>query len=206
MSLNKPRLYLASQSPRRRELLKQIGIHFEPLLLRNDPRRGIDVDEIALHGELPEVYVERVCREKAMAALQAVTLRNLRPAPILTADTIVTIDSNILGKPSDDKHAAEMLRSLSGKQHQVLTAVAVVLGDRIECRISNSTITFTTLSEEAIRRYLQTGEAHGKAGSYGIQGHAGAFVERLEGSFSGVVGLPLFETVELLKSFGIATA
>ena len=206
MPLNKPRLYLASQSPRRRELLKQIGIHFEPLLLRNDQRRGIDVDEIALHGELPEVYVERVCREKAMAALQAVTLRNLRPAPILTADTIVTIDGDILGKPNDDKHAAEMLRSLSGKRHQVLTAVAVVLGDRIESRTSNTIITFATLSEEAIHRYLQTGEAHGKAGSYGIQGHAGAFVERLEGSYTGVVGLPLFETVELLKSFGIATA
>jgi septum formation protein len=164
------------------------------------------VDEIPLHGELPEVYVERVCHEKAAAAVQAVTLRNLRPAPILTADTIVTIDGNILGKPSDDKHAAEMLRSLSGKQHQVLTAVAVVLGDRIECRTSNTIITFATLSEEAIHRYLQTGEAHGKAGSYGIQGHAGAFVERLEGSYTGVVGLPLFETVELLKSFGIATA
>lgn len=206
MSLNKPHLYLASQSPRRRELLKQIGIHFEPLLLRNDPSRGIDVDEIPLHGELPEVYVERVCREKAAAAVQAITFRNLRSAPILTADTIVTINGNILGKPSDDKHATEMLRSLSGNKHQVLTAVAVVLGDRIECRTSNSTITFATLSDSDIRRYLRTGEAHGKAGSYGIQGHAGAFVERLEGSYTGVVGLPLFETVELLKSFGIATA
>ena len=206
MSLNKPRLYLASQSPRRRELLKQIGIHFEPLLLRNDPRRGIDVDEIPLRGELPEVYVERVCREKAAAAVQAITLRNLRPAPILTADTIVTIDGSILGKPSDDQHAAEMLRSLSGKRHLVLTAVAVVLGERIECSTSSTTITFATLSEETVRRYLQFGEARGKAGSYGIQGHAGAFVERLEGSYTGVVGLPLFETVELLKSFGIATA
>lgn len=206
MAINQPRIYLASQSPRRRELLKQIGIHFEPLLLRNDSRRGIDVDEAALEGEKPEGYVERVCREKAAAAVQAITLRNLRPAPILTADTIVTIDDNILGKPSDDKHAAEMLRSLSGKQHQVLTAVVVVLGDHIECRISNSTITFATLSDSDIRRYLQTGEANGKAGSYGIQGHAGAFVERLEGSYTGVVGLPLFETVVLLKSFGIATA
>ncbi|MFA6120376.1 MAG: nucleoside triphosphate pyrophosphatase [Sideroxydans sp.] len=204
MAITKPRLYLASQSPRRRELLKQIGIHFEPLLLRNDPRRGIDVDEVALQNEKPEVYVERVCREKAAAALQAITLRNLRPAPILTADTIVTIDGNILGKPSDDQHAAEMLRSLSGKQHGVLTAVAIASDERIECRISNSTITFATLSEETIHRYLQTGEAQGKAGSYGIQGHAGAFVERLEGSYTGVVGLPLFETVELLKSFGIA--
>jgi len=206
MPPNKPHLYLASQSPRRRELLKQIGIHFEPLLLRNDPRREIDVDEIPLHGELPEVYVERVCREKAAAAVQAIALRNLRPAPTLTADTIVTIDGHILGKPSDDKHATEMLRSLSGKQHQVLTAVAVVLGERIECRISSSTITFATLSDSDIRRYLRTGEAHGKAGAYGIQGHAGAFVARLEGSYTGVVGLPLFETVELLKSFGIATA
>jgi len=206
MSINKPRLYLASQSPRRRELLKQIGINFEPLLLRNNPRRGIDVDEVVLQNEKPAVYVERVCREKAAAAIQAVTLRNLRPAPILTADTIVTIDGDILGKPSNNKHAAEMLRSLSGKQHLVLTTVAVVLGERIECRTSSTTISFATLSEEEIRRYLQTGEAHGKAGSYGIQGHAGAFVERLEGSYTGVVGLPLFETVELLKLFGITTA
>ncbi len=206
MVINQPRIYLASQSPRRRELLKQIGIHFDPLLLRNDPRRVVDVDEVALEDEQPEVYVERVCREKAAAAVQAVSLRNLRPVPILTADTIVTLDAAILGKPSDERHAAEMLRSLSGRQHQVLTAVAVVLGDHIECCVSKTIITFAKLSESTIHRYLQTGEALGKAGSYGIQGHAGAFVERLEGSYSGVVGLPLFETVALLKLFGVATA
>lgn len=197
------KIYLASQSPRRRELLKQVGIHFQLLLLRNDPQRGIDVDEVALHGEPPEVYVERVCREKASAAWNAVMMRNLRPAPILTADTIVTIDGAILGKPSDDKHAAEMLRSLSGRQHRVLTAVSVISGERVECLTSSTTIDFAVLSEESTRRYLQTGEAHGKAGAYGIQGHAGAFVRRIEGSYTGVVGLPLFETVELLKSFGV---
>ncbi|MDH2916401.1 MAG: Maf family protein [Gallionella sp.] len=204
MAINQSRIYLASQSPRRRELLKQIGIHYEMLLLRNNPERQVDVDEVVLLNETPEVYVERVCREKATAAWRAMTLRNLRPSPILTADTTVTINGQILGKPNDNQHAAEMLRSLSGKQHQVLTAVAIISGERIECRTSITTITFAHLSEESIRRYLQTGETHGKAGAYGIQGHAGAFVERIEGSYSGVVGLPLFETVELLKSFGIA--
>ena len=205
MAITQPRIYLASQSPRRRELLKQIGIRFEVLLLRNDPRRQIDVDEVALHGEIPAVYVERVCREKANAASQALILRNLPPCPVLAADTIVTVDGQIIGKPRDNQHAAEILRSLSGRQHQVLTAVGAGFEDRFECRVSTTTITFAQLNEERIHRYLLTGEAHDKAGAYGIQGQASAFVERLDGSYSGVVGLPLFETVELLKSFGAAT-
>ncbi len=203
--LNPSRICLASQSPRRRELLKQIGITFEVLLLRNDPQRQIDVDEVAHHNEAPVVYVERVCREKAQAAWQAITLRNLTVCPVLTADTIVSLDSQILGKPRDNVHAAEMLRSLSAKQHQVLSAVGVVYEDRYEFRISTTTIQFSPLSEDRIHRYLLTGEALDKAGAYGIQGQAGTFVERLEGSYSGVVGLPLFETVELLNSFGIPT-
>jgi septum formation protein len=203
MTINQPRIYLASQSPRRRELLKQIGVHFEMLLLRNDPLRTVDVDEVVLHNELPEVYVERVCREKAMAALQALTLRNLPAAPVLTADTIVTMDGFIFGKPRDDQHAAEILRKLSGRQHQVLTAVAVGLGERIECRVATTTIQFATLDDDRINRYLKSGEACDKAGAYGIQGYAGAFVQKLVGSHSCVVGLPLYETVELLKIFNV---
>lgn len=205
MSTHQPRIFLATQSPRRRELIKQIGVHFELLLLRNDPRRQVDVDEVVLDNEQPLAYVERVCREKAQAAWRAAGLRKLTPRPVLTADTTVTVDGQIIGKPRDNQHAAEILRSLSGRQHQVLTAVGVGFEERFECRVSTSTITFAQLSEERIQRYLQSGEAHDKAGAYGIQGLASAFVERIEGSYSGVVGLPLFETAELLKSFGVPT-
>lgn len=198
-------LYLASQSPRRRELLKQIGVNFELLLLRNDPRRKIDVDESPLTQEAPAVYVERVCRDKAQAAKEALRLRGLRVAPVLTADTVVTLAQQIIGKPENTAHAAEILRSLSGHTHEVITAVAVALGEQVECRVVSTRIRFTVLDEERIRRYLLTGEAHGKAGAYGIQGQAGAFVEQLEGSYSSVVGLPLFETAELLRMFGIPT-
>jgi len=199
------RIYLASQSPRRRELLKQIGIRFDLLLLRNDPRRQIDVDELPLAQESPAAYVERVCREKAQAAQESLRLRGLRAAPILTADTVVTFNGEIIGKPDNDAHAAEILRKLSGRTHEVITAVAVALDERTECRVVTTRIRFAVLDEARIRRYLASGEAHGKAGAYGIQGQAAAFVAQLEGSYSGVVGLPLFETVELLKSFGIPT-
>jgi septum formation protein len=196
------RIYLASQSPRRRELLKQIGIHYDMLLLRSDPRRKVSVDETPHEGEIPLDYVQRVCRDKARAGWETLILRNLPLLPVLAADTTVTLDGKIIGKPDDNEHAAEILRMLSGKQHQVLTAVAMSFGERIEMRLSTTTIAFDTLSEERIRRYLLTGEAHDKAGAYGIQGHAGAFVKRIEGSYTGVMGLPLFETVELLKLFG----
>lgn len=203
--MHSTRIYLASQSPRRRELLKQIGVRFELLLLRNDPRRRIDVDELPLPQEPPAQYVERVCREKAQAAQEALRLRNLSAAPVLTADTVVTLDEQIIGKPDDDAHAAAILRGLSGRSHDVITAVAVALAERTECRVVTTRIRFAALDEARIRRYLASGEAHGKAGAYAIQGHAAAFVTHLEGSYSGVVGLPLFETVELLKSFGIPT-
>ncbi len=205
MGISHPRLYLASQSPRRRELLKQIGVHYEMLMLRNDLRRGMDVNEDDLPGETPQDYVSRVCRDKACAAWKMLGLRKLPPCPVLTADTTVILDNHILGKPRDQQQAAEYLQRLSGKQHQVLTAVGIIFEDRYEQRLSVSTILFARLDEERIRRYLLSGEAHDKAGAYAIQGQAGAFVERLEGSFSGVVGLPLFETAELLKTFGIAT-
>jgi septum formation protein len=196
------RIYLASQSPRRRELLKQIGIHYDMLLLRSDPRRKVSVDETPHDGEMPLDYVQRVCRDKARAGWETLKLRNLPLLPVLAADTTVTLDGRIIGKPDDNEHAAEILRMLSGTQHQVLTAVAMAFGERLEIRLSTTTIVFDTLNEERIRRYLLTGEAHDKAGAYGIQGHAGAFVKRIEGSYTGVMGLPLFETVELLKLFG----
>ena len=196
------RIYLASQSPRRRELLKQIGIHYDVLLLRNDPRRKVSVDETPHEGEIPVDYVQRVCRDKARAGWETLLLRNLPLLPVLAADTTVTLDGKIIGKPDNSEHAAEILRMLSGTQHQVLTAVAMAFEERLEMRLSTTTITFDTLSEERIHRYLLTSEAHDKAGAYGIQGHAGAFVKHLEGSYSGVMGLPLYETVELLKLFG----
>ena len=202
MSITKPRIYLSSQSPRRRELLKQINVNFEMLLLRHDPRREISVDETPAENENPTDYVQRVCQLKAQAGWNALLLRNLPPFPVLAADTTVTIDKQIIGKPRDNAHAAEILRTLSGRQHQVLTTVAVSFADRVEMRLSTTTVTFAKLDDERINRYLFSNEAHDKAGAYGIQGYAGAFVERIEGSYTGVMGLPLFETVELLKNFG----
>lgn len=197
-----PHIYLASQSPRRRELLKQIGVHYEVLLLRHGLRLEAGVDETPHDGEAPLDYVQRVCRDKALAGWETLELREQPLHPVLAADTTVTLDGHIIGKPEDNEHAAEILRMLSGRQHQVLTAIAVIYGERLETRLSATTITFDTLSEERIRRYLLTGEAHDKAGAYGIQGHAGAFVKQIEGSYTGVMGLPLYETVELLKIFG----
>jgi len=206
MSTDLSRIYLASQSPRRRELLKQIGVRFDPLLLRNDPRREVHVDETPLDGELPVDYVQRICRAKAEAGWEALLMRKLRPYPVLAADTTVTVNGKIIGKPDNNEHALQILTELSGTQHQVLTAVAVVCERRLEMRLSTTTITFAALNETRIRRYLLTGEAHDKAGAYGIQGPAGAFVEHIDGSYTGVMGLPLFETVELLQSFGVSTA
>jgi septum formation protein len=202
MKSKQQRIYLASQSPRRRELLKQIGVHYEVLLLRSDSRRKVCVDETPLAGEDPVDYVQRVCRDKARAGWETLELRNLPQFPVLAADTTVTLDGKIIGKPDNNEHAAEILRLLSGSEHQVLTAVAVAYKDRLEMRLSSTTITFDTLSDERIRRYLLTSEAHDKAGAYGIQGYAGAFVTHIDGSYTGVMGLPLYETVELLKLFG----
>lgn len=131
--------------------------------------------------------------------------RNLLPAPVVAADTTIVMDNQILGKPRDNNDAATILRLLSGRQHQVLTAVAVKLQERIESRLSITNVTFAQLNEERIQRYISSGEAQDKAGAYGIQGIAGAFVERIEGSYSGVVGLPLFETAQILNLFGYPT-
>lgn len=202
MHIKQQRIYLSSQSPRRRELLKQIGVSFEMLLLRSDPRRNLSVDETPRENENPTDYVQRICRLKAQAGWEAMLFRNLPPFPVLAADTTVTVDNRIIGKPRDNAHAAEILHSLSGRQHQVLTAVAVSFQDRLEMRLSTTNVTFAKLDDERIHRYLLSNEAHDKAGAYGIQGYAGAFVERIDGSYTGVMGLPLFETVELLKKFG----
>ncbi len=201
MSIMKPRIYLASQSPRRRELLKQIGIHFELLLMRSSPSRPADVDETPHAGESPEDYVLRVSQEKARFGAEILHARHLPLHPVLAADTTVTLDGRIFGKPEDRKQATDMLRELSGREHQVLTAVAVALERRIEVLLSKSTVRFTKLSEDRIRRYVLTREYADKAGGYAIQGQAGAFIEHIEGSYSGVMGLPLFETAALLQRF-----
>ncbi len=201
MSFKPARIYLASQSPRRRELLKQIGISFELLLLRANVRRQIDVDETPLPGESPEVFARRICQEKAKAGYDTLHLRNLPAHPVLAADTIVTLDGKIFGKPEDAEQAAAMLRALSGREHQVLSAVAMASENLLETRLSLSTVRFAELDEARIQRYLQTGEYRDKAGSYAIQGQAAAFIEYLSGSYSGVMGLPLAETVQLLQRF-----
>jgi len=201
MSFTPTRIYLASQSPRRRELLKQIGISFELLLFRANIDRVMDVDETPHPGELPEVFVRRICQEKAQAGFDALHLRNLPAHPVLAADTIVTLDGQIFGKPANAAQAAAMLRQLSGREHKVLSAVAMAMGNHLEVGLSVSAVRFAILDEARIQRYLQSGEYADKAGSYAIQGQAGAFVEHLSGSYSGVMGLPLAETVQLLQRF-----
>ena len=205
MRIIQPRIYLASQSPRRRELLKQIGINFEMLLMRSDPRRNLEVDETQHPDEQPENYVRRVSQAKAEAGYDVLKLRNLPQFPVLAADTTVTLDGKIFGKPDSAEQAAEMLRQLSGREHHVLSAVAIALEEHVEVALSTSTVRFITLSEERIRRYLLTREYTDKAGGYAIQGQAGAFIEHLSGSYSGVMGLPLFETVQLLLRFDYPT-
>ncbi len=199
--LTAKRLYLASQSPRRLELLRQIGIEPTVLPLRSAPGR-IDVDETPLAEEPATDYVLRLARIKAEAGMTVQTVRNLPHWPILAADTTVTLDGHILGKPADHDEAAAMLRRYSGRSHTVLTAVAAAyLGD-IKVVLSESVVTFKSLSDSEIMAYVDGCEGFGKAGGYAIQGRAALFVEHLSGSYSGVMGLPLFETSELLKSVG----
>ncbi len=205
MNFTPSRIYLASQSPRRRELLKQIGVNFEVLLLRSNAGRSLDVDETPQTNEGAEDYVRRICSEKAATGYAMLRYRNLPAAPVLAADTAVILDGKILGKPDSPEHAAEMMRALSGREHQVLTGIAMVMGTHVEMALSTSIVRFIELDDERIRRYLFTSEAKDKAGGYAIQGLAGAFVESLSGSYSGVVGLPLCETVTLLKHFNIPT-
>ena len=197
-----PRLYLASRSPRRRELLTQMGILFDTLAFRSPPRQDDDVDETAHDGEAALVYVERVARLKAEHGWRTVEMRRLMPQLVLAADTTLEFQGEIIGKPTDAGDARAILRRLSGQTHRVLTSVAVAFEGRIESAISISDVTFGAISETEIRRYVATGEPMDKAGAYGIQGRAGMFVEHLSGSYSGVMGLPLYETGVLLKRFG----
>ena len=197
------KIYLASKSPRRRELLRQVGIDFELLMLRNDPQRGVDVTEDVNEQESPEDYVARVSLEKGAFAWNMVMTRRLTPRPVLSADTTVTLDGVILGKPAGQKEAVAMLEQLSGRTHEVLTSVAVHYKDMAEQITQVSRVRFATLSPAAIRAYCATSEAYDKAGGYGIQGLAALFVEHIEGSHSGIMGLPLFETAQLLRRAGV---
>ncbi|MBX8517183.1 Maf-like protein [Pseudomonas cichorii] len=187
-----PLLYLASGSPRRRELLTQIGVPFTAL--------SAQIDENPLNDEAPTAYVERLARGKAAAGL---ALLGDEDACVLGADTAVVLDGRILGKPVDQADALAMLAALSGREHQVLTAIALVDHQRSEARIVTSRVRFRPVEPYEARTYWASGEPQDKAGSYAVQGLAAIFVEELHGSYSGVVGLPLCETAELLGSFGI---
>jgi septum formation protein len=201
----RPTIYLASRSPRRRELLKQVGVNFEIVLLREDLKRGADVDEAPRPGEKPELYALRVACTKAELAARYTGRRAWLARPVLAADTTVVRDGSIIGKPADREDAFRILKALSGGQHEVITGVAVALHERLEQAVSLSKVWFRDLEDEEIRRYVATGEPLDKAGAYAIQGRAAAFTTRIEGSFSGIMGLPLAETAELLTRFGIET-
>ncbi len=191
-----PVIYLASRSPRRVALLKQIGLTCETL--------PADIDETQLVDEAPVTYVMRVAQQKAEACLQALTPEQ-RVYPILAADTTVVLDGIVLGKPVDDDDACSILSALSGNVHQVYTAVALVFNNKIEVILSTTVVEMMALSKAQIEAYIATGEHRDKAGSYGIQGAAGAWIKRIEGSYTGVMGLPLYETAALLRKHGVST-
>jgi len=197
------KIYLASKSPRRRELLRQIGVEFELLLLRENSARGPDVPELVQAGETPRAYVERVTREKAETASATMLSRRLRVRPVLTADTTVTLDGRILNKPADDAEALSMMRMLSGRTHQVLTSIALKHHEELWQTTHASDVTFATLTEETMRAYCALPEPYDKAGGYAIQGRAAQFISHIAGSHSGIMGLPLFETAQLLQKAGI---
>jgi septum formation protein len=201
MSNRSKHLYLASQSPRRLELLRQVGVEPTVLPLRCAPGR-VDVDETPLPDESATDYVLRLARRKAQVGADVQSARKLPSWPVLAADTTVTLDGHILGKPADMAEAAAMLRRYSGRAHTVLTAVAAVHLGSLRAVLSESVVTFKTLSEVEIAAYLNSRDAYDKAGGYGIQGRAALFIEHLSGSYSGVMGLPLYETSELLKTVG----
>jgi septum formation protein len=192
-------IYLASRSPRRRELLSQIGVRYHLLLFRDRVGEQADVDETTLSGEAPAAYVERMARAKAEAGWRRMLQRNLPIAPVLAADTTVAFEGRIFGKPASREQAEEMLGTLSGKRHEVLTAVAVKNHEQLEFALSSSEVLFKTLSRDEIAQYVASGESDDKAGAYGIQGRAARFVVELRGSYSGVMGLPLYETSQLLE-------
>jgi septum formation protein len=194
-------VYLASQSPRRRQLLEQIGVRYE-LLLPDDDEDSEALEE-AKRSEAPSAYVQRVTGLKLEAAVARMKRRGLPPAPVLCADTTVALGRTIYGKPVDRRDAARMLRELSGRTHRVLTAVAVQAGRRTHAALSDSRVTFAAMSTAQVRAYVASGEPMGKAGAYAVQGRAAEHIARIAGSYTGIMGLPLFETAQLLEAAGV---
>lgn len=189
------KIYLASRSPRRGELLRQIGVDFDVL--------PSDVDESVRPGEAPEHYVMRLAHEKAGVCAQRIAADGLIAMPVLAADTTVCADGEILGKPESDIDACAMLRAMSDRWHTVHTGIALAFDGRIEVALSSTQVEMVPLTEAEINAYVASGEPRDKAGAYGIQGLASIFIRRIEGSYSGVMGLPLHETAQLLKKSGI---
>jgi septum formation protein len=194
-------IYLASQSPRRRQLLEQLGVRYELLLA--EPDEDTESLEAVRPGEAPAAYVKRVTRLKLDAAVRRMQVRRLPAAPILCSDTTVAFGRTIYGKPADARDAARMLKELSGKTHRVLTAVAVQAGHRRLEALNVSQVTFAALTPSQIRTYVASGEPLGKAGAYAVQGAAAAHITRIAGSYTGIMGLPLFETAALLRRAGV---
>jgi len=193
-------VYLASQSPRRRQLLEQLGVRYELLL----PDDGEDSEalEAVRPGEAPSAYVRRVTGLKLDAALARLRRRGLPAAPVLCSDTTVARGRAIYGKPADAADAARMLRELAGATHRVLTAVALQDGGRRLETLSDSRVTFAAMTSAQVRSYVEGGEPMGKAGAYAVQGRAAAHIARISGSYTGIMGLPLFETAQLLRQAG----
>jgi len=195
-------IYLASQSPRRAQLLEQLGVAFE--LLLPDADEDAEALEALLPREAPLTYVKRVTQLKLDAALARLQRRGLAPAPVLCSDTTVALGRQILGKPADAVDAARMLRMLSGTTHRVLTAVALGVVQRRASAVSVSQVTFAPMTDAQIRAYVASGEPMGKAGAYAVQGRAAAYIAHLSGSYTGIMGLPMFESAQLLRQFGWA--
>jgi septum formation protein len=199
-------IYLASQSPRRRQLLEQLGIRYELLLA--DDTEDAEALEVVLPNEAPRAYVQRVTLLKLDAALARMMRRGLTPAPVLCSDTTVALGKTILGKPDHPKHAAQILGALSGQTHRVLTSVAMGtlsksgLPLKTEQALSVSKVRFAPLTRPQIQAYVASGEPMGKAGAYAVQGRAAAYIAHISGSYSGIMGLPMFETAHLLRAFG----
>jgi septum formation protein len=200
--MSAPALYLASKSPRRQELLRQLGVEFTELRLREAPGRRRDVLERPRADEAPVEYVKRIARTKAAVGWHRMQQRSLPPLPVLGADTEVVQGGVIFGKPADPADATRMLSLLSGRRHEVLTAIALRWEREMVLALSVSTVTMRPLEKAEIERYVATGEPYDKAGGYAVQGRAAAFIRRIEGSYSGVMGLPLFETAEALARIG----
>ena len=200
--MSAPALYLASKSPRRQELLRQLGVEFTELRLREAPGRRRDVLERPRADEAPVEYVKRIARTKASVGWHRMQQRSLPPLPVLGADTEVVQGGVIFGKPADPADATRMLSLLSGRRHEGLTAIALRWEHEMVLALSVSTVTMRPLEKAEIERYVATGEPYDKAGGYAVQGRAAAFIRRIEGSYSGVMGLPLFETAEALARIG----